>query len=369
MSRRNSIPPYFFHVQQPFSSFWSEYGTADRRVLFLYGVGFDPRSVPALRAVCNSFGGADFLTTVCARFTNLFDRRLSENQRYTRECLSDLRRVRSGLGADNSRHFEIEVNLLDSNQKLIGDELIREEFAAACGDLFRQATDVIVDVSAFPRSLIYTLLGHLFHQRQAGQNLFAVLTDIDGPVPIEEDDFADPVLLLTNERTLTAERLWIPVLGGKTERLRKIYEYLQPKIVLPIVPFPAANPRSGDEICLAARPLFDEWQVPFENVMYAAGHAPFDVFRKISDAAVHYRDLVGEFSIVVSALSGRSLSLGVLMAALWENLAICHTQPATYAITPEARQAAKAACVAVDPILYWLGGRLYEDSAADRVQE
>ena len=76
-------------------------------------------------------------------------------------------------------------------------------------------------------------------------------------------------------------------------------------------------------------------------MLYASGSIPWDVFRKIADFVESQAGLRRDTSVVVSALSGRSLSLGVLMAALWCDLFVCHAQPTTYTILRRERNALK----------------------------
>ena len=94
--------------------------------------------------------------------------------------------------------------------------------------------------------------------------------------------------------------------------------------------------------------------------MYASAENPFDVFRKIQDIVEKYRKVFGpQSAIVVSALSGRSLSLGVLLAALHSELVMCHAQPKSYKIERRMRMQLNSACKNVMPTLYWLDGELY----------
>jgi hypothetical protein len=357
--------PYYFYVQRPLKEFWAQYGTRNRKVLFILGAGFDPRCYQVLRSMATLFNSDAQLDTFCARFTNLKDGHLSENTIYTNECLTEIRAITKTLKA-TSYHIECEVGIFSEDGKLVGDELLMKEFRESCAGKLDNYTDIVVDISAFPRTLMFALLGHLWRRRrsrQLKQNLFAVLTESPVQVTIEESGHQKPTFMWGGNKLKrsNARAIWIPVLGGEVRRFEKIYESLRPKDVLPIVPFPAGNPRIGDDILLAARkPLFEKWGVPFTNVMYASGDTPFDVFRKIQDIVVNYKDFP-DISVVVSALSGRSLSLGVLLAALWSNLFMYHSQPTTYKIDPKERQRLKRVCHQSRETIYWLDGEIYED--------
>lgn len=359
-----STSTYHYYVQRPLEEFWLEYGTQERKVLFVYGLGFDPRCIPALRKTCRIFHESAELVTFCARFTNLFDEHLAENQKNTQECLEQIRYVTRSLIMPRHKHYEVEVNLFGLDREQIGDSLLISEFDDCLGAQMGSFTDVIVDVSAFPRSLMYTLIGHLWESRLPNQNLFAVLTETARPVKIVERDFVSPSYLRGDRHVeKIGPQIWVPVLGGELSRFEAIYEFIKPEDVFPIIPFPSSNPRRGDDILLSAREtLFARWGVPIDNVLYASGAVPWDVFRKIADFVESQTTIRDDVSVVVSALSGRSLSLGVLMAALWCDLYMCHAQPTTYAISHRERNKLKNDCESATPTLYWLAGELYDES-------
>jgi hypothetical protein len=354
---------YQFHVQRPFKDFWSRYGAAKRKVLFVFGVGFDPRCVPALKAVADTFVNDCYVSTVCARFTNLKDKDLKLNTQFTRECLTQTREITDRLSSHiYHRHYEIEVNLFSNDDAVVGGNLLIAEFDEAVGGRFAEFTDVIVDISAFPRLLMYSLLAHLWRRRLPRQNLFAVLTDVNITGAPRDTDYVEPVFIFGPKGSLRPEpyRLWIPVLGEKKEAIEKIYEFLRPTEVFPILPFPSTDPRRGDEIMLKNREFFDRSKVPFSNVMYASGHVPFDVFRKIREIVESYAGVVQSEAIIVSALSGRRLSLGVLLAALHCDLRVCHIQSTSYRMDSETRRSLQNACDTANSTIYWLDGELYE---------
>lgn len=356
--------PYYFYIQRPLEKFWAQYGTHDRDVLFIYGAGFDPRCVEALKSVVNIFRGRSKLETFGARFINARDEFLKINRKYTRECLSDIRRVIDSIDALGGQQSEVEVDIFEGD-RFVGDRVLIKSFLELYESRLDGYTDIIVDISAFPRTLMFALLSHLWRNRRGKrlkQNLFAVLTEAPMHVRITEAGHQEPTYMWGgNDLHPDAPALWIPVLGGEIKRFEKIYEALKPIDVLPIVPFPAANPRVGDDILLEAKkPLFHEWGVSFTNVMYASGEIPFDVFRKIQDIVYNYKDFAGDISIVVSALSGRCLSLGVLLAALWSDLYLYHAQPTTYKIDPHTRESLVKVCDRSTKTIYWLDGELYD---------
>lgn len=362
MSAAAYPPHYHYYVQRDLESFWPLHAAPERRVLFVSGLGFDPRCVPAFRVMSELLPEAE-VTTFLGRFTNLQDEHRRENERHAERCLAEIRRLRRSFSRNAAEHHEVEVTLFStdsSRPELVGDQRLLSEFQECLEEALPGFTDIIVDVSGFPRMMMYVLLSYLWERRPPDQNLFAVLTESSEQVPIHELQFSVPRTMLgTQERRPDRPITWLPVLGGSIERLIEIHESLGPEDVVPIVPFPTEDPRLGDELLLDARKQLLEWEVPFANVLYASSSTPFDVFRKIHDFVVAHEAFGDDLTIVASALSGRSLSLGVLLAALLDNLYVCHTQAITYRIDGADRDRLAASLEHASPTLYWLHGAIY----------
>lgn len=365
-SHSNRLMPYHYYVQDSFSNFWRNVGNlTGRRFLFIFGLGFDPRCVPALQHMVKLYASLDNgnnaeLYTVCLRFTNVFDKCLQENKTYTNECLDAVRAITREVKDPSSRHCELEVNIFPDRKQLTGDRRLVEEFEDAIAPELPHFTDIVVDISAFPRTLMYGLVGRLWKNRSKGQNIIALLSDADFRVDVVESDYTDPSYMLGGrEPDAGAKLVWVPVMGGQPERFRKIHNALKPSDILPIVPFPTPDPRSGDETLLKARrDFFDGWGVPFGNVLYASAEIPYSVFRKIREIVDDYSEF-DKLELVVSALSGRSVSLGVLLAALHFDLPVYHSQPATYKMDRSGRRRLWDHLESIEPIAYYLDGELY----------
>lgn len=357
--------PYFFHVQTDFVTFWSARYQKSRKVLFIFGLGFDPRCVPAFRLASQTFADTEMFRSICLRFRNPSDENLDENTRGTRDSLREIDSITADLSGPSFRHDHLEVNLFDSKGNYEGHKKLVSQFHEEFGSELSIYTDIIVDISAFPRSLIYALLTAIQDRIRPNQNLYSVLSEVAIPVELTEDGYSPPHYILEPSEHHGGDRsidpqIWIPVLGGSTERLELIYKYLSPREVFPIVPFPTRDPRSGDLIVLRARKLFDEWHVPFNNIMYACGDVPFDIYRKIHDVVNGYKTFTSTDRIVVSALSGRSLSLGVLLAAWEHDLPVCQIQPKTYRLLSPSREDLQIAAQSAKVTLYWLRGEIYQ---------
>ena len=367
--------PYHYHVQTGFEEFWAKRGCQNSKILLIFGLGFDPRCVAALRAASRILSHAQSLHTLCLRFKNSQDENLEENTQGTYECLEDIDSITGALSGAAYWHDQLEVNLFDHTGGYEGHRRLVADVFSELNLQFSDFTDVIVDISAFPRSLMYGLLSRLREELKPNQNLFAVLSEVSCGVDIQEWGYSDPHYIISPSSRagigyFPTPTIWIPILGGSTTRLENIYRFLSSKgagsvknhamEVFPIVPFPTRDPRLGDQIVLRARKLFDEWGVPFSNIMYACGDVPFDIYRKIHDVVERYRSFMNTNEMVVSALSGRSLSLGVLLAAWQHNLPVCQIQPKTYKLISPNRAVLREAALKASVTLFWLSGEVYQ---------
>jgi hypothetical protein len=363
--QNRALPPYNFYLQEEFNSFWKSYDFRGRKVLFIFGIGFDPRCVPALEGLASEMLRANAsMHTLAVRFTNIFDEVREINEGYTNDMLARVRVVTAGLRGALYQHTELEVRLFDSDRKVCGDGSLVAEIQKRYGDTLQLYTDIVIDISALPRPLADSVIAYFWRARSERQNIFATLTEVESKIKIDERSYTQPTYMYGGPKPAdVSHRLWIPILGGRIGRFEHIYQHIKPSEVYPIIPFPTANPRYGDEIFLEAYPTLSKWSVQSRDIMYASGDVPFDVFRKIYDLHQKRSQISEDSQIILSALSGRSLSLGVLLAALWLDLPMCHAQPTTYVIEPEELERLRVECGRPRQTIYWLAGTLYETRA------
>jgi hypothetical protein len=143
---------------------------------------------------------------------------------------------------------------------------------------------------------------------------------------IREDGIDENAEYLPGFKTVDREvnegmpRIWIPVLGeGQEEQLRKIRELVRPNQVCPLLPFPASDPRRGDNLIREYQKLlFDDLQVEPRDIIYSHEQNPFQVYRTLCQTSLRYDRAFRSFQgckIFLSANSSKLLSLGVILAA------------------------------------------------------
>jgi len=322
---------YLIYRNTGFHDFWRNHlSERDRKVLMILGLGFDPRTCCALRAILEAGGKGD------------------------RECLlvvydegpTSPSREYSDLVETNHRQIQ---ELLDGHGVLrsyplqFWSEDGRRVGARAAGKLFNthsdieRYTDVIVDVGAMPRGIYFPIIAKLLYLLdQAGKtnrehhptNLHVIIAeDVQLDRRIQEKGVDENASYmygfssdLEREANANVPKVWIPVLGeGKETQLARIYDHVMPDEICPIIPSPSVDPRRGDALVLEYRELlFDRFRVEPRNIIYASEKNPFEVYRQISRTIMHYQFALGAIGgcrAVVSATSSKILSIGALLAS------------------------------------------------------
>ena len=212
-------------------------------------------------------------------------------------------------------------------------------------------SDVVVDITALPAELYFPLIATLldiWHSEtprpQSLGNLHITVChnpEVDSMILPEGGDKAD--LMYGFPGTLQRASIgnpigvWAPVLGeNQFGRLQKITEFVGPEVVAPVLPFPAKNPRRGDELILEYRSLiFDTWAVDPTDFIYADEHNPFDLYSKLCALSSNYKESlrsIGTAQMVVSSHSSKLHALGVLLASWEQGFGVSHVQPTGHTV-------------------------------------
>ncbi len=312
-----------------FSDFWSEHGNnSERKLLFIVGRGFDPRT--AL--------GIEKIVTIAYKCSiDLMTLEFDEG-----ESTSPV--AQGNAVVNNSERLQAAV--MGRGQILAHQIRFRSEDGHRVGarnaanvisseTVIERYTDVVVDVSAMPRGVFFPVIARLlyFHDamreaNKAAPNIHVVVSeDPELDTSIREQGIDENASFLhpfegefNREAKGVNPTVWIPVLGeGRTAQFDRIYDLVKPDEVCPILPSPSRNPRRGDDIVLEYRDLlFDQIRVDPRNIIYASESNPFEVYRQIRQASLHYRDvmqLIGGCRVSLSALCGKLMSLGVMLVA------------------------------------------------------
>jgi hypothetical protein len=235
---------------------------------------------------------------------------------------------------------------------------------------FQGVTDIVVDTSALSVGTSFPVIRYLFErvEREKGAtNLHVFVAHdpaLDSTIQSIVSDAPDYVHGFRGgaglDGSATAAKLWLPQLAmGRRGALAKLHDFVRPHDTCPIIPFPASNPRRGDELAEHfLTELESGWSVDTRNVLYAAEDDPLDLYRtilRLDDLRRPVFHEVGGSMLVLSPLGSKVMALGALMAALERDLPVAYLEAIGYDL------AASAPTTSAAPRLVhiWLEGDVY----------
>jgi hypothetical protein len=313
-----------------FKTFWEERLRNKGDVLLITGQGWDPR-MTILPKLLREIGGSGLRIVHLIHYSPTPDFE-SPYQTFINKNLEEFEKATAGW-ADVEK---IKIYTRKEGNFYVGDDEIARVYSRY--DLSR-FTDIVVDISALPKSLFFTLLLVLVKRSDSaysGVNIHVVAcqnVELDNQIMESADDTRILKGFNGKMRKLSLQDLpviWAPVLAeNKSVSLRKLYDQIGPKDIYPILPFPSKNPRSDDDLLVEYRQIFEsEWRLNPMNILYAAEDDPCDVYRSLYGLFQQQEDalkLLGGISMVVSALSSKISSIGAFMAAFeTKNMAVMH---------------------------------------------
>jgi hypothetical protein len=329
----------------------------DGRTLLVAGAGFDPRAPVAYECI----------SAACPRPVDVVQVRLEALKTDpSTEDLALAGRERMERAVAESKASLVDHHTVDPTAST-GMLIARGFFE---GDYIKGYDEVIVDVSALPRSVFFPLVRGLLqmhNSREWDGQLHVVACDnprIDRIVTGEGagSPAALPGYVDREPTNGHVTKIWVPVLGeGESVRVDALREAISAEEVCPVLPFPSKDPRRGDDIVREYRELlFETMAVEPRNVIYASEANPFDLYRTLSRLNDSYKQTLsplGETRMILSAHSSKLLSVGVLLTAFERGLEVVHVSPDLYTL----KHTEDIAALAVDDLVVdlWLTGEPY----------
>lgn len=356
MSRERRWDPCIAHRDGEVTEFVSEYfGRRDRKTLLVAGAGFDPRA----RTVPLQLNDAK------ARMRTLLikEHRPDPVPWQTNRAAANTKALLRVLG---DVHVEA-IDVFGSDGAVVGGRRVVNALRQECVGNY---TDIVVDISALSVGISFPIVGYFFEsacQSEKSVNVHVFVThnpvldadirSIPTDVPGYVHGFKGGSTLFANA---DAARLWLPQLGrGRRGTLERLYDFVAPHETCPILPFPASDPRRGDDLAEEyLTELEDTWEVDTRNIVYADEGDPLDLYRTIlglDDRRQPVFAETGDSMLVLSPLGSKVMALGALMAALERGLPIAHVESLAY----DVGTAAPATRDGYELIHIWLTGDAY----------
>jgi hypothetical protein len=344
------------------SKLWSAALELERRVTFVLGVGFDPRALVALKSLLTQVENQGIQVVRLGLPPAEDDGLTRELTQANDRCLGEL--AQSGVIQVESIAYPAGVESQAAGLRM--SRQIQSSGVIGPQDL------VVVDVSGLPSTVYFPVIGGLLEASDS-QGL-----QRDIQVVVCENPELDQIILgegvaspgpisgfrrgLDPDAPSGVTHVWVPVLGEHQEPyIHSIFEYLDPDETCPVLPFPARNPRRGDDLLLELRRLiFESIEVEPRNFIYADERNPFDPYRglcRLSDRYTKALAPVGDVTVVTSVHGSKVMSVGALLAAHEKHLSVVSAGPTSYRIQPGVDLDKVNA--ASDLICLWLEGEPY----------
>jgi hypothetical protein len=349
---------------------------AGKRLLYIMGEGFDYRMNAGIRSLKTSCPELD---TECL-LIKYDEGKSSSSRKYKRlvdNNLSDLKAIVS-----HEKIKERSIDLWTASGKMkqrVGDKNVADLFNDQ--SIFEGYTDIIVDISALPRGIYFSLIGKVQtildnYYNDKGINFFVSISEnaqLDARIKeFEPDSELSYVFGFRGGSELTSDEkeiIWLPILGeGCSKQILAAHEKIDPDEICPVLPFPSRNPRRSDDLLIEYHKLlFDELDVEGQNIIYVPEQNPFEVYRTLSLTVRGYSDtlaILNGCDVVISAFSSKLLSIGALLCAFefkeLNNIkvGILNVDSSGYEIDDE--DAAQKMSEKSELFLIWLAGEPYK---------
>lgn len=339
-------------------AFISQYfSRKDRRLLFVAGAGFDPRSTVVCGMLALASGGRGrgmFIREQRPDPSPGFVPRADQNTEAMMKMLPESEVVN--------------VDVFAADGAVIGG---RQVIQALRGLDLGTVSDIIIDVSALSIGMSFPIVRHCLdtvrgcsetvnihvmvqHCPTIDEAIIATASDRVGTIPGYQGRFG-------LDATADAVKLWLPQLAlGKKATLDRVFSFVDPDDICPVLPFPAARSRQADELLEHYQEELDStWEVDGGNIVYADETNPLDLYRtilKIDDARSRvFRDIGGSVS-VLSPVGSKALAIGAMLAAIERDLPVVHVEAIGYAVDFDQLDRSAAP---VELIHLWLCGSAY----------
>ncbi|MCQ4140139.1 hypothetical protein [Chryseobacterium sp. EO14] len=374
--------PYVLLHNDTVKGLWTDHFSKDgTKALFIMGKGFDGRMNLCIESLLEKCPNLDLKTMLI----NFDEGKSSNSHEYADLVEDNLLELQELLKTKQLEHKSIKLwSRKGKKMRRIGDREaanIFEDF-----DSIKDYTNILVDISALPRGIYFSLIGKLLklidtYCTDFSINLFVCVAEnasIDNLIQensIDED--LDYLYGFGGEISLEANSdkplIWFPILGEtKASHIRKAFEKVTESKdrlyeICPTLPFPSKNPRRSDTILNEYHELlFDELSTEPQNIMYVHERNPFEVYNKLSEAVDNYQDsleIIKGCKIALSSFSSKLLSIGTLLTAFENNesVGVLNVDSQGYKIVD--KNSLKSLKSESELFVTWLTGLPYNDTS------
>ena len=336
---------YFLQSDKGFIDFWKNYLLQRRDILYIMGLGFDPRSVVGMESIYGMEGEGLRHVMIVRYYKNEFDKQNPDDPR----VIANLERLQKLVEGKHCEPFVQKDIVFRSQDDISVTALESARVIEGFSDI-ADYSDIIVDISAMPRSVFIPLLHKLLllidgvNENGNGiKNLHVIVAEnpsLDGKIhdkgTDDEASYIHGVRPKESAKYDDQKEIWIPILGeNQEEQFGKIRKKVSPVETCPIIPFPSEDLRRGDNLINKyGELLFNDTDFETKNIVYADEGNPFHVYRLLNQTIDRYDRsfaILNGCRIVISALSSKLLTIGSFLAVFekrkeGKNVGIMHVE-------------------------------------------
>jgi|TARA_R110000851_G_scaffold310283_2_gene470034 hypothetical protein len=327
--------PHIMFDNDNIDKFWKEHFANGHKALFILGKGFDIRMNMTISRLLEQCPDID-VTFMLIEFD---EGKNSSSNKYQDLIDTNMLEFENLIGNNKLIIEKIKIwSKTGKGRRIIGDRKAADIFMDYSD--IKNYTDIIIDISALPRGIYFSLVGKVLSlidsEENNRQNLFITVAEnakIDSQ--IQETAIEDDLAYLHGfggEIELESEKdkplIWFPILGEEkyshilrgadkiAEDKNRLYE------ICPVLPFPSKDPRRSDSLLIEYHSLlFDSLDIESQNIMYISERDPFQAYIQLSKAINNYKkslNIINGCKITISTFSSKLLSIGSLLVA-YEN--------------------------------------------------
>ena len=336
-----------------------------RKIIYILGKGFDPRMTNGLKELLPKVNTGqvdclliDFPSTNISTYQKLIDDNMLELQTIFKQYrLKEYNTIK----VDFSRNYDLALRALDLKLQKYNFEIY---------------SDIIIDISAFPRSIFFNIIKTVFDLYQSKNIMVFVSENVDMDIDIKEREFSEmnPIFgfkgCIGRTNLLKPINISIPLIGeGKTESLQKIINGFNADDVCPILPFPSRNMRRSENLLWEYCDIFTNMlMIESHNILYVDEKNPFELYATINQIIQDYqkslKPIAGRLCFGISIMASKLLSLGALLVSLdpihKKEVTIFNVNASDYTIKEPLDSFIKKNNNS-EPYLVWIAGDAYEE--------
>lgn len=304
-----------------------KYFNNDEAKLFIMAKGFDPRMCQGLKCMLAADSNTDII------LINYSETPKSSSHDYVSDSNINLDEFKGLCREEKVKEVKFLMWREEGGRKtsLVKKNLERE----FTSELLMRYNEVIVDMSAMPRS-IYAVLVRILNKRKKGCKLSvmvcenSVFDDSITPTNAFEDaGYLNGIgaFSIGSETDNDKNTLWFPMLGtGAEETVKKIADFIKPNEICPILPFPSMDASRSDRILTKYEDvLFKTLEVEMKNIIYVSEFNPLSTYKKLCTAVFYYAESLSILNkkedakatkFIFSMQSSKLMEVGLLLAVL-----------------------------------------------------